>query len=261
MQVIKKVQGLLPLLVVLLSDCDLLARHLSLPTHTRPAHGDKEGAAAGEQHSQAPSFRVLGALTLSAGFALATPFAAAPVVALGISSGMFAAVGLVLFEHAVRSSASDENSHKISQTAGNGASRERMDDAPTRAQQLVVLRDVALVMALVCGLAAYLMEPRITSDMVSWEPIYRFGETSMKAVRHYRTVQLVGVFVVVNVFINGLTFFMVSHSLSFASRCNKDLMSFRRRLASLCHDRVCTRGSLSPEAYNMTPNMLLILTH
>lgn len=202
---------MLPLLVVLLTDNELLSKHLSLPTHTRSSHGPKEDAAADEQ-AQSPSFRVLAALTLSAGFALATSFAASPVIALGISSVMFAAVGFVLFEHAVKSSANDENTHKPSQTTNN-ASREKGDDAPTRAQQFVVLRDVALVMALVCGLAAYLMEPRISSDMVSWEPVYRFGETSMTAVRRYRTVRLVGAFVVVNVFINGLTFLMVSRAL------------------------------------------------
>lgn len=188
----------------------MLARHLSLPIYTRPTDVAKEGAATSESQSQSTSFRLLAVLTLSASFALSTPFTASQTTALGISSVIFAAVGFVLLEQAIKSTASDEVSHKSPQIIANGtASREKISDAPTKTQQLVALRDVAAVLALLCGLAAYFMEPRLGSEMVSWEPVYRFGGGTVKSVRHYRTMQLVMVFIVVNVFVNVLTFLMV----------------------------------------------------
>jgi hypothetical protein len=72
-----------------------------------------------------------------------------------------------------------------------------------------VLRDVAAVVAVVCGLAAYLMEPRITSSTISWDPVYRFGGGSIRTVRHYKTVQLVLVLILVNALINAMTFLIV----------------------------------------------------
>lgn len=171
-------------------------------------------------------------LTLSASFALSTPFTASQTTALGISSVIFAAVGFVLLEQTIKSTANDEAMHKSPQITANGtASREKASDAPTKTQQLVALRDVAAVLALLCGLAAYFMEPRLGSEMVSWEPVYRFGGGTVKSVRHYRTVQLVMAFIVVNVFVNVLTFLMVRQLFYFVALSLANGMAW-----SLCFD-------------------------
>jgi hypothetical protein len=204
------VQGLLPLLVVLVSETDVLSKHLALPTHTSSTDPSKEGAAATEQQTQSPSFRVLAVVTLSASLALSTGFTASPTFALGLSSVIFAAVGFVLFEHALKSSSDDGTFHKTPQAPVNSSSlRSGPSDGPTKRRQLAVLRDVAAVVAVVCGLAAYLMEPRITSSTISWEPVYRFGGGSVKTVRHYKTVQLVLIIILVNTLVNAMTFLIV----------------------------------------------------
>lgn len=210
----------------------MLARHLSLPTYTRPTDVAKEGATAPDTQHQSASFRLLAVLTLSASFALSTPFTASQTTALGISSVIFAAVGFVLLEQTIKSTANDEAMHKSPQITANGtASREKASDAPTKTQQLVALRDVAAVLALLCGLAAYFMEPRLGSEMVSWEPVYRFGGGTVKSVRHYRTVQLVMAFIVVNVFVNVLTFLMVRQLFYFVALSLANGMAW-----SLCFD-------------------------
>lgn len=209
-------QGLLPLLVVLLSETDVLSKHIALPTHASPTSPPKESAAATEQHFQSPSFRVLAVITVSASLALSTGFTTSPTFALGVSSVIFAAVGFVLFEQALRMSNDDGTFYKSPQISANGSPSRSggPSDGSIRRQQLVVFRDVAVVMAAVCGLAAYFMEPRITSSIVSWEPIYRFGGGSVKTVRHYKTVQLVLVLVLVNTLINAMTFLIVRLSFS-----------------------------------------------
>jgi hypothetical protein len=202
------------LLAVVASETDVLSKHLALPTHassTDPSRPSKEGAAATEQQTHSPSFRILAVITLSASLALSTGFTASPTFALGLSSVIFAAVGFVLFEHALKSSSSDDDTfHKPSQAPTNSSfPRSGLSDWPTNRRQLAVLRDVAAVVAVVCGLAAYLMEPRITSSTISWDPVYRFGGGSIRTVRHYKTVQLVLVLILVNALINAMTFLIV----------------------------------------------------
>ncbi|OAG06360.1 uncharacterized protein CC84DRAFT_1120220 [Paraphaeosphaeria sporulosa] len=204
-------KGLLPLLVVLLSEIDVLPAHLALPTHASPTSPSKESAPTTEQHIQSPSFRLLSIATLSASLVLSTGFTASPTFALGVSSVIFAAVGFVLFDQALRTPSDGGTFHKSPQITADGSlSRAGTSDGPTKKQQLAVLRDLALVMALACGLAAYLMEPRITSSTISWEPVYRFGGGSVKTVRHYKTVKLVLVLILVNVLVNGMTFLILS---------------------------------------------------
>lgn len=197
--------------MVFFSDNDLISRHLSLPSYSAHAASTKSHSdnAANPEH-RAPSARLLAVITLSAGLVLSTSGIAPPTFALGISSVIFAAVGLVLLESAVRSPI-DDVSQKSSTGFTSGTSQgQKDDDRPQRSQQLVALRDVAIVVVLICGLASYLIEPRITSSGISWEPIYRFGGDSVKSVRHYKTVQLVIVMILVNIIVNVLTFLMVS---------------------------------------------------
>ncbi|KAF1971988.1 hypothetical protein BU23DRAFT_590333 [Bimuria novae-zelandiae CBS 107.79] len=204
-------KGFLPLLIVFLSENDVLSKHLALPTHVLSADASKEGAANAEQQVQSPSYRLLVVLVVSASLALSTHFTAPVTVALGVSSVIFTAVGLVLFERTLKSAGNDDSVSRSPQASANGnSSRDKPSDEPTRKGQLVALRDVAVVMALVCGLAAYLIEPRITSDTISWEPVYRFGGGSVKAVRHYRTVQLILVLIPVNILTNALMFLILS---------------------------------------------------
>lgn len=204
-------QGLLPLLVVLFPETDALSKHLPLSTRSPPTNPSKESGSAADQYVFSPSFRVLAVAALSASLALSTGFTASPTFALGVSSVIFAAVGFVLFDQALKTSNKDGTSHKSPQILANGGlQRSGMGDEPTRKEQFAVLRDVAAIMVLACGLAAYLMEPQITSSTISWEPIYRFGGGAVKTVRHYKTVQLVLVLILVNTLINAMTFSLVS---------------------------------------------------
>lgn len=152
-------------------------------------------------------------ITLSASLTLSTGFTASPTVALGISSDIFAAVGLILLENALKASGDDDVFNKPPSIAASGNSLHMgPSDGPMKKQQLFVLRDVAVVVTVVSGLAAYLMEPRLSSSTISWEPIYRFGGDSVKTVRHYKTVQLVLIFILVNTAVNMLTYLIVSNT-------------------------------------------------
>ncbi|KAL5416439.1 hypothetical protein PMIN04_008149 [Paraphaeosphaeria minitans] len=213
-------KGLLPLLVVLLSDTDALSMHLALPTHASPTSSSKESALTTEQHIQSPSFRLLAMITLSASLILSTGFTASPTFALGVSSVIFAAVGFVLFEQALRTSSHGGTFYKSPHISSNGSPpRAGTKDGSAKKQQLAVLRDVALAMALGCGLAAYLMEPQLTSSTISWEPVYRFGGGSVKTVRHYKAVQLVLVLIPINTLVNGMTFLILSRQSAVHTSC------------------------------------------
>ncbi|KAJ4360964.1 uncharacterized protein N0V89_001533 [Didymosphaeria variabile] len=240
-------KGLLPLLAVFLSGRGGLFKHLALPTHASSTNPAKESAAATEQQTQSPSVRILAVITLSASLALVTGFTASSTFALGISSVIFAAVGFVLFESALKSSSDDETFLESSQVPINrNLMRPGSGNGLIRREQFVVLRDVAVVMALVCGLAAYLMEPPITSSTISWEPVYRFGGDSVKTVRHYQTVQLVLVLILVNTLLNALIFLILIDS---AEKDFRDLLGRQSKSLGEAVIEYRRRNGITPPPY------------
>jgi len=91
-------KGFLPLFVVLLSENDVLSKYIALPTHA-PADSPTDSGPSSER-SQAKSYRLLAVTVVAASIVLATNFTASPTSALGLSSTIFAATGLVTFESA-----------------------------------------------------------------------------------------------------------------------------------------------------------------
>jgi hypothetical protein len=126
--------------------------------------------------------------------------------ALGVSSAIFAATGLVLFERVARNVESDETHDVHDYIPANGTpSRDR----PTRGQQLAALRDVAATMAILCGMASILVEPSM-NNAISWQPVYRQYDRDWKTVNDFRILQRILWMVPVSVLSNTLMYIVVS---------------------------------------------------
>jgi hypothetical protein len=195
---IRATKWLLPLCAVAASHSALLSRHLVLPSHTAP--DDAQGPR---------SLRMLLALTAAAAAALAI-YVTSTTAALGTSSAIFAASGLVAFEAVVRGAKDDNTGGARGLMSADGSVTRRSSISGTHtAQQLAALRDVAAALALVCGVATCLIEPSIPPGAITWEPLYREFDRDWKTVHDYRTMRQVAFMVLVNVVLNGLVFLVV----------------------------------------------------
>jgi len=87
--------------------------------------------------------------------------------------------------------------------------RQKLTDGSSCKERLEVLRDVAAVIALVCGLGAYFIEPKISSSAISWEPVYQFSG-NIKTVHQFKTAQKVLLLTCIDFMVQGLMFIMVS---------------------------------------------------
>ena len=95
--------------------------------------------------------------------------------------------------------------------SANGTfSRPSTREGAQRDQRVATLRDVAIVMAVVCGVATFLIEPRITRDAISWEPVYRELGGDWRTLYYQRTVKQCLLMMGVGTLGNVLLFFMVS---------------------------------------------------
>lgn len=100
-------------------------------------------------------------VTVSAALALST-YTIPTTAALGMSSVIFAATGLILLERAGRDTGEEsENSPYVSVSSNGPQAAAGHISGPSRQQQLTVLRDLAAVLALVCGLASFFLESSI----------------------------------------------------------------------------------------------------
>ena len=193
-------QSLLPLLVVLVTRNELLPKLIELPIHGAHDDAAKDPHSTSDPPSQASAYRVLAVATVSAGAVLAI-YSVPSTTALGISSAIFAATGLVLLEAAIKSVEDDSMTGAYAPVSANGVRPRRSSmSGPSREQQLVALRDFAAALTTVCGLASILVEPSM-SNATSWEP----------TLHTFRLLQRILWMVPVSVLVNILMFIIVSH--------------------------------------------------
>jgi len=199
---------LLPLFAVLISENELLSRHLALPTHARSDSSDSNSSS--EKPSSKRPSDLLVTLTIAASAATSI-YITSTTSALGISSAIFAASGLVLFEIAVRGTKDDSEGGARGLMSADGAfSRRGSVSSSRKAQELAALRDVAAAMTVICGIAVYMMEPSVAPGAATWEPLYREFNRDWKTVHDFRTVRQVFFTTIVNVASNLLMFLIVS---------------------------------------------------
>lgn len=188
----------------------MLLKQLALPTYTSIDSPEAKTNGLSDANSHTGSSRLLAALTISASVVLAI-YTASPTTVIGFSSVIFAAIGLVLFEAAARDAEHDIDSTGRSSVAGSESFGR---------QQLASTRDVAIMVATVCGIASVLMEPSITSTAITWEPVYRTYKQDWRDVHNYRILQRFLWTIPVNIIVNGFTSFMVCYSpLLFPPKC------------------------------------------
>ncbi|KAF1958292.1 hypothetical protein CC80DRAFT_524453 [Byssothecium circinans] len=205
-------KGLLPLLVTLLSENELLSKYAVLPTRatTTESPSDTPGP---EGRTPTRSFWLIGTTIASASVVLSTRFNTSATTALGISSIIFAATGLALLSSILKFCRDDALLGKSGPASGKSTPRSPTTTGAQREQKFAVLRDVAGVMVVVCGVASWLMEPRITRYAISWQSVLRelpWSPGGWKVLHYHRTIQQVLWMICVNAIVHVLTFVLVS---------------------------------------------------
>jgi len=199
-------KALLPLAVSFISRHERLSTYIKSPTHTVLDNPLTETKTSTQQSTHSKSYSLLVTLTLAAGAVLAL-YTVSTTLLLGLSSVMFAAFGLVLLEYAVRIKEGNRDDAAPVHTL---LGRRITINATCNIQQLAVLRDVAAVMALACGLATYLMEPPMASTSITWEPVYRTYKMDWREIHNHRMLLRVLWTLPTNVMANILAFLMIS---------------------------------------------------
>jgi hypothetical protein len=201
-------RGLLPLFVVLVSEHDVFSKYIGLSTHTQADSPIDSGPS--PERSQSRSYRLLAVIVISASIVLATNFTASPTSALGLSSTIFAATGLVIFESASKTTKDGENGRTGLVSANGSFSRLSSGDGVRKDQHLAVLRDVAAAMVVACGVATFMMEPSLRPEADTWVPVYHKLPKGWKELQQHKSVQQVVLMIVVNAVVNVLMFSMAS---------------------------------------------------
>ena len=199
--------------MVVLADHNVLSTHLGLPSYEPPVDdaASDSSSIVSEAKPRSGSWRILAVVTASALAALATrPGTAPPTTALGLSSVIFTAAGLVLFESSLRSSTDDGDARRGLMSANGTVLRRNSVHGTHKDHQLSSLRDVALVMTALCSTAAYLCEPAITPRAITWQSSYRPLQGDWTTLHYHRLIQQCLLMVFVNVLVNILLFFMVN---------------------------------------------------
>ncbi|KAF1996507.1 glycosyltransferase family 90 protein [Amniculicola lignicola CBS 123094] len=203
-------KGLLPLLVVLISENEALSRHIALPSYfsddTSPDANPNN-----ENRRNSRSYRLLVVMIISASSVLVARYTLATTISLGISSVIFTAAGLVLFENALKSPKDDAATARKGLVSANGTFSRRNSPEGQKRQHLSTLRDVAAMIALVCGVATAIIEPAITPHIMSWEPVFRDIEGSWRDTHFHRVLKYTLWMILVNVFVNLSTFQVLFH--------------------------------------------------
>ncbi|KAF2875547.1 hypothetical protein BDV95DRAFT_278068 [Massariosphaeria phaeospora] len=194
-------KAFLPLFAVLISENDFFARPVAASAHL--PLDDSPADDAPDSKSPARPFALLVIAIAAAAAVLASRFNTSPTSALGVSSVIFAATGLVFFESALRTSPDDGDSGKRGLMSANGTFKRRTTNrGAQKEQQLASLRDVALVMAIICGIGAFWIEPRIAPNAITWEPLYRELDGDWKTMHYHQTVRQVLLMICINVLTN-----------------------------------------------------------
>jgi len=192
------VQSPLPLLVVLLSKTELLSNLAGLPYHNPRDDAAKTEHGPPNMQSSASRYSILAIATLSAGAALAI-YSVPSTIALGLSSAIFTATGLVLLEAVIWSVEDDSTTGTYSAIDPDGVrARRNSSTEPSKEQRLVILRDFAAALTVSCCLASILVEPNLIK--ASWQP-------SLKA---FGSLQRICWIVPVQLCANAFFYFIVS---------------------------------------------------
>jgi hypothetical protein len=129
--------------------------------------------------------------------------------ALGTSSAVFTAIGLVLFERAVRGIEDEDINVTHSSMPATGAQIGRNGaGGPSKEQQLAALRDIATALATICGLTSILMEPSITRATSQGASIKNYDHGWTKTY-HVMIMQRIFWMLPVNILANALTYIIV----------------------------------------------------
>lgn len=192
----------------MISENELLSRHITLPTYARGDSTDSNNAS--EKPSSKRPSDLLVTLTIAASAALGV-YVTSTTSALGISSAIFAASGLVMLEVAVRGTKDDSEGGPRGLVSADGSFSQRASVTSSRkAQDLAALRDIAAAMTVICGIATFMIEPSVAPGAATWEPLYREFDRDWKTVHDFRTVRQVLFMVVVNAVLNLFMFLIVS---------------------------------------------------
>lgn len=192
------------------ADNELLAKRLALPTYTVPddhSHAtEKKLPADAAGHIDQPGNLLV--LTVCASCALGV-YTIPTTFMLGLCSAIFAAVGLITFRSIIVAAAPDEGEDtKRRLTTGTLDLRASISGVQ-KAQRLAALRDVAVAIAVVCGIASILMESSVSASNITWEPVYRDYKREWREVHNFRILQCFLWMLPVTAFLNLLTFIMV----------------------------------------------------
>lgn len=190
-----------------------------------------------EAHPPTGSYRLLTTLTVSASVVLGA-YTTSPTSALGLSSVIFAATGLVLFAAAVEGIEEEgENSTRAAVSANGTLPRRMSVSGSAGRQQLASLRDVAGVIMIVCGIASLIMEPSLAARTISWEPVYSLYKRDWTTIHHFRMLRQVVWMIPVHFIVNILTFILVSIILTFQFRIFNLLQPIPIRFGIPCRIR------------------------
>lgn len=128
---------------------------------------------------------------------------------LGLSSAVFAAVGLITFKSVVMAAAADEGEDTKRRPMPGAAELRASIVGIAKAQRLAALRDVAMAIAVVCGVGSVLMESSLTASSITWEPMYRDYNREWRDVHNFRILQRFLWMLPVNAAGNLFTFILV----------------------------------------------------
>jgi hypothetical protein len=200
---------------VLISGNELIPKLTALPTHATHDDAAKDPQGSSDPQSQAGSFRILAVATVSATVVLAM-YSVPTTSALGISSTIFAATGLVILERAARGCGDGDTDGGYSSISANGMqSAHTSVDGPTQDHHLATLRDVAGVLMAACGLASLFLESSTTNTM-STQTASKTYDQGWGAVHDTMIMQRIFWTILLNVLTNALMYIIVSsvvHSL------------------------------------------------
>lgn len=202
-------RGLVPLFVVLLSDNPLLCKYTTLPSYTPPPELTVENAPVPDR-TQSTSFRLLAVTVVAATIVLASNFTSPTTFALGLSSAIFTATALVIVESASKAT-KDDSSGRAGPVSANGSFSRRLPNQDLHKDHcMALLRDMAAIMTLACGVAVFLMEPRLRPERSDGAPLPHGLPKGWKELQQHRTFQQVVLMVFVTGVINFLIFSMAS---------------------------------------------------
>ncbi|KAI4665392.1 uncharacterized protein J4E78_002852 [Alternaria triticimaculans] len=114
-------KALIPFFTVLFSENQLVAKHLALPTWTVLDGPAAETKTSPERQPHTEPYGILAVLVVSASAVLGV-YAVPTTVALGVSSAIFAATGLVLFESTIQAATEEGEGGKRGLGSANGMS-------------------------------------------------------------------------------------------------------------------------------------------